>query len=75
VYIERRGHAGDIHSQSLKQELGRTLMETLKEGGAESHVDFKDPDAIVAVEIIGDECGIGLITRAMRQRFPFVKVP
>jgi hypothetical protein len=27
------------------------------------------------VEIIGDECGIGLITRAMRQRFPFVKVP
>lgn len=75
VRIERRGHAGTIHSQPLEQELDRTLMEALKERGAEPHVDFKDPDAIVAVEIIGDECGIGLITRAMRQRFPFVKVP
>ncbi len=75
VRIERRGHAGDIHSQPLERELGRMLMETLKERGAEPHVDFKDPDAIVAVELIGDECGIGLITRAMRQRFPFVKVP
>jgi tRNA(Ser,Leu) C12 N-acetylase TAN1 len=75
VRIERRGHAGEIHSQPLEQELDRVLMEALKERGAEPHVDFKDPDAIVAVEIIGDECGIGLITRAMRQRFPFVKVP
>ena len=38
-------------------------------------IDFKDPDAIVAVELIGDECGVGLITRTMRERFPFVKVP
>lgn len=75
VRIERRGHVGEIHSQTLEQGLGRTLVETLKERGAEPHVDFKDPDAIVAVELIGDECGIGLITRAMRQRFPFVKVP
>ena len=75
VRIERRGHAGDIHSQPLEQGLGRMLTDTLKERGADPHVDFKDPDAIVAVEIIGDECGVGLITRAMRQRFPFVKVP
>jgi tRNA(Ser,Leu) C12 N-acetylase TAN1 len=75
VRIERRGHVGEIHSQTLEQGLGRTLVETLKERGAEPHVDFKDPDAIVAVELIGDECGIGLITRAMWQRFPFVKVP
>jgi len=33
------------------------------------------PDVIVAVELIGDECGVGLITRPMRERFPFVKVP
>ena len=75
VRIERRGHAGDIHSQPLEQELGRTLLAHLREQGAAPHVDFKDPDAIVAVGIIGDECGIGLITRAMRQRFPFIKVP
>ena len=75
VRIERRGHAGDIHSQPLEQELGRTLLAHLREQGATPLIDFKDPDAIVAVELIGDECGVGLITRAMRQRFPFVKVP
>jgi tRNA(Ser,Leu) C12 N-acetylase TAN1 len=75
VRIERRGHAGDIHSQSLEQELGRTLLAHLREQGAAPRIDFKDPDAIVAVELIGDECGVGLITRMMRERFPFVKVP
>jgi tRNA(Ser,Leu) C12 N-acetylase TAN1 len=75
VRIERRGHAGDIHSQPLEQELGRTLLAHLREQGAAPLIDFKDPDAIVAVELIEDECGVGLITRTMRERFPFVKVP
>jgi tRNA(Ser,Leu) C12 N-acetylase TAN1 len=75
VRIERRGHVGDIHSQLLEQELGRTLLARLREQGAAPLIDFKDPDGIVAVELIGDECGVGLITRTMRERFPFVKVP
>jgi tRNA(Ser,Leu) C12 N-acetylase TAN1 len=75
VRIERRGHAGDIHSQPLEQELGRTLLGHLREQSAAPLIDFKEPDAIVAVELIGDECGVGLITRTMRERFPFVKVP
>lgn len=75
VRIERRGHAGDIHSQPLEQELDRTLLAHLREQGAAPLIGFKDPDAIVAVELIGDECGVGLITRTMRERFPFVKVP
>ena len=75
VRIERRGHAGAIHSQPLEQELDRTLLVHLREQGAAPLIDFKDPDAIVAVELIGDECGVGLITRMMRERFPFVKVP
>ncbi|HSA62492.1 MAG TPA: THUMP domain-containing protein [Nitrospiraceae bacterium] len=75
VRIERRGHAGAIHCQPLEQELDRRLMEHLQKQGAAPRIDFKDPDAIVAVELIGDEGGIGLITRTMRERFPFVKVP
>jgi len=74
VRIERRGHAGDIHSQPLEQELGRALIAHLREQGATPHIDFKNPDAIVAVELIGDECGVGLITRTTRERFPFVRV-
>ena len=75
VRIERRGHAGAIHSQPLEQEVARTLLAHLREQGATPLIDFKDPDAIVAVELIGDECGVGLIARTMRERFPFVKVP
>lgn len=75
VRVERRGHAGAVHSQSLEQELDGTLMARLREQGAEARIDFKNPDAVVAVELIGDECGVGLITRAMRERFPFVRVP
>lgn len=75
VRMERRGHAGAIHSQRLEQELGCTLLARLREEGATPLIDFKDPDVIVAVELIGDECGVGLITRTMRERFPFVKVP
>jgi tRNA(Ser,Leu) C12 N-acetylase TAN1 len=74
VRIERRGHAGAIHSQPLEQELDRTLLAHLRGQGVTPFIDFKDPDAIVAVELIGDECGVGLITRTMRECFPFVKV-
>lgn len=74
VRVERRGHAGAIQSQPLEQDLDRRLMEYLREQGAAPRIDFEDADAIVAVELIGDECGIGLITRTMRERFPFVKV-
>jgi tRNA(Ser,Leu) C12 N-acetylase TAN1 len=38
-------------------------------------VDFHDPDIIIAIEIVGDECGIGFITKSLRERYPFVKVP
>ena len=75
VRIERRGHAGDIRSQLLEQQLGRTLLAHLREQGATPRIDFKDPDVILTVELIEDECGVGLITRTMRERFPFVKVP
>jgi len=43
--------------------------------GDEPIIDFKDQDAIVAADLIGDECGVGMIIRTMREHFPFVKVP
>jgi len=43
--------------------------------GDEPLIDPKDPDAIIAVEPIGDEYGAGMIARTMRERFPIVKAP
>ena len=37
-------------------------------------VDFRDPDVVFAVERIGDRGGIGLLTRELRERFPFVRI-
>jgi tRNA(Ser,Leu) C12 N-acetylase TAN1 len=75
VRIERRGHAGEIHGQNLEQEMDRALIEILKGRGETPSVDFKSPDLIVAVETIGEECGIGALPRALRTRYPFVRVP
>jgi tRNA(Ser,Leu) C12 N-acetylase TAN1 len=75
VRIERRGHAGEIHSQHLEQELDSALRKSLEERGHTPSVDFEDPDVILAAETLDDECGVGLITRTLRNRFSFVRVP
>jgi tRNA(Ser,Leu) C12 N-acetylase TAN1 len=75
VRIERRGHKGEIHSREIEQKLAHALIASLEECGCTPHVDFHDPDVIIAIEIIGDECGVGFITKSLRERYPFVKVP
>jgi tRNA(Ser,Leu) C12 N-acetylase TAN1 len=75
VRIERRGHKGEIHSRQIEQEVAHALVASLEERGCTPHVDFHDPDVIIAIEIIGDECGVGFITKSLRERYPFVKVP
>ncbi len=75
VRIERRGHKHEIHGQPIEQELDAALVEDLLRRGRAPRIDFKDPDVIVAVEIVGDECGIGCVTKSLRERYPFVKVP
>ncbi len=75
VRIERRGHAGEIHSQHVEQELDQAVRETLAQKGMTPAIDFKNPDVIVVAETVGDVCGVGVITRAMRTQYPFIRVP
>jgi len=74
VRVERRGHKGTIHTQATERALGESLYTALQARAAAPKVTFTDPDVIVAVEIIGDRCGVALITRERRTRFPFVKI-
>jgi pyruvate/2-oxoglutarate/acetoin dehydrogenase E1 component len=37
-------------------------------------VAFDDADVVVVVELVGDVGGIALVTRELRQRYPFVRV-
>ena len=75
VRVERRGHKREIHCRQVELGLAAALIESLTQRGCTPHVDFHDPDAIIAIEIVGDECGVGFITKSMRERYPFVKVP
>jgi len=75
VRVERRGHKDEIHSRQIEQALAEALIEALSKRDHTPHVDFHDPDVIIAIEIVGNECGVGFITKSLRERYPFVKVP
>ena len=75
VRVERRGHKDDIHSRVIEEALAESIIELLAQRSCTPHVDFRDPDFIIAVELVGDECGIGLISRSLREQYPFIKVP
>lgn len=74
VRVERRGHRRVLQSDRLERLLGGTLVEALRARGHTPHVTFKDPDLIVAVELIGDTAGVGLVPRIWRQQYPFVRL-
>jgi tRNA(Ser,Leu) C12 N-acetylase TAN1 len=74
VRLERRGLKGRIHTPTFERELADRVWKTLEARGHAPRVDFRDPDAILVVETIGDEAGIAVLTRALRSDFPFVKM-
>lgn len=74
VRVERRGNEGEIISPLIEQQMNEFLLSRLEAKGTPATIDFDSPDAIVAVETLGDRCGVGLITREMMTRYPVVRV-
>lgn len=74
VRVERRGHKGVIHTHETEQALGSWLFDTLVARGGSPVVEFGNPEVVVAVELVGEVGGIGLVSRAQRERFPFVRL-
>jgi tRNA(Ser,Leu) C12 N-acetylase TAN1 len=74
VRLERRGLKGRLHSPTVERELGDRVWKALEARGATPRVDFRDPDAVLVVETVGDQAGLSVITRALRRDFPFVKI-
>jgi tRNA(Ser,Leu) C12 N-acetylase TAN1 len=73
--VERRGMKEDISSQMVEREVGGYFFDLLeKVHGRKPKVDLKNPDKLIAVEIIGNRCGIGFITREMREKYHVIKV-
>jgi adenylyl- and sulfurtransferase ThiI len=74
VRLERRGHKGKIVSPEVEQRLGDYVMEIAKQQNKILSVSFHDSDYVIAAETIGNQCGVTLVTRRLRERYPFVKI-
>ncbi len=74
VRLERRGLKGRIVSPEAERALDAFIEEELAQKGQSARVGFEHPDAVVAVETIGDRCGVGLLTREQMARYAFVRV-
>ena len=73
VRVERRGLAGELMSPEVERAVADHLSDLARARGKELRTAFKDPDYIVVAETLGHECGVALITREQRQRYPFVQ--
>lgn len=74
VRVERRGMPEAAHSPEIEHALADHVFALVEARGGSLRTSFADPDFIVVAETLDTECGVGLITRDMRSRFPFVRV-
>lgn len=74
VRLERRGYAGKVMSQDIERALGEHLQTLAAAQGKRLHTEFADPDFVIAIETLGEQCGVALLPRAVRAKYPFVQV-
>lgn len=74
VRVKRRGHKGEISSQEVEQALDHFLLDELAMQGRQGRIDFHHPELILFVELLHNQGGLTLITREMKERYPFIKV-
>ena len=74
VRVERRGHKGRLHTPTLERDLADRVWRMIEARGRTPRVDFGDPDGVLVVETLGDQAGLALLPRALRERYPFVRV-
>jgi tRNA(Ser,Leu) C12 N-acetylase TAN1 len=74
VRLERRGLAGRVPSAEIERAIGEHVHELAAAQGKPLRTEFADPDFVIAAETLGAECGIALLPRALRARYPFVQL-
>lgn len=74
VRLERRGMKGRLNTAAVERAVGDRVWRALEALGRAPRVDFGDPDAVLLIETVGDEAGLGVVDRALRARYPFVRI-
>ena len=76
VIVERRGLKGVFSSQEVATQIGTFISKTLEErDGEKPKVSLRDPDKAVVFETLERWFGVGIITKEMRQRYFYLKLP
>jgi tRNA(Ser,Leu) C12 N-acetylase TAN1 len=74
VRMHRRGLKGRLSSQSVERQLADGILEFLEKAGAPARIRFDDPDAVLAVETVGNGAGLSLWSRDELLRYSFLKL-
>lgn len=72
VRIHRRGFKGRLSTKEEERSLADPILARLSSSGASARVAFDDPDAVLAVDTVGDRAGMALWTRDDLRRYPFL---
>lgn len=73
--VEQRGLKEEISSQKIEREVsGYFYMLLEKIHGRKPKANVTKLDKLIAIEILGDRCGIGFITREMREKYSVIKI-
>ncbi len=73
--VERRGMKDKISSQAVEREVGGYFYDLLEKiHGRKPKVNLRNPDKLIAIEIVGNRCGFSFITKEMRQKYRVIKI-
>ena len=74
VRVVRRGHKGEISGMETEKELDGFILGSLENKGRQATVDIEGFEKMILIETVENRAGVGLITRAMKERYPLIKV-
>jgi len=72
VRMHRRGFKGRLSSIDVEHFLDGVLLERLERLSSPGRIDFENPDAIIAVETVGQRAGLSFWSRKDLEGCPFL---
>lgn len=74
VRMHRRGFKGRLSSPEVERFLDEVLLQAIDKTGSPGHITFENPEAIIAVETVGQRAELSLWSRTDMKRYPFLRL-
>jgi len=72
VRMHRRGFKGRLKSTEEERFLDRVILKELENSGSPGEITFENPDAVLAIETVGQRAGMSLWNREELERYPLL---